>query len=236
MRYFSLFILLTSMTLCLSAEEYTIQLIVAKDKRSIDTVRKMVAPCKVVWHSYVDSKGRNVLTCGKYNSMAAAKKDIALTRKAVPDAFVSTLRVSKKPIVKKVQKNPKVQTIKKTQVVQKIEKVSPAPKPKDKPKVKEVKKVQKITSPKEAPKAQETLSKKEAPAVIEKPKVKKKDEVKIASKTQEVKVVAPKTDETEDTPDMEPEMEEAPLRLINITPDAPIPGQLQKEEEVVEAK
>jgi len=31
-------------------------------------------------------------------------------------------------------------------------------------------------------------------------------------------------------------MEEAPLRLINITPDAPIPGQLQKEEEVVEAK
>jgi hypothetical protein len=206
MRYFSLFMLLTSMTLCLSAEEYTIQLIVAKDKRSIDTVRKMVAPCKVVWHSYVDSKGRNVLTCGRYDSMAAAKKDIALTRKAVPDAFVSTLRVSKKPIVKKVQKNPKVQTIKKTQVVQKIEKVSPAPKPKDKPKVKEVKKVQKITSPKEAP------------------------------KDQEVKVVAPKTDETEDTPAMQPEMEEAPLRLINITPDAPIPGQSQKEEEVVEAK
>ena len=186
----------------------------------------MVPPCKVVWHSYVDSKGRNVLTCGKYNSIAAAKKDIALTRKAVPDAFVSTLRVSKKPIVKKVQNNPKVQTIKKTQVVQKIEKISPAPKPKDKPKVKEVKKVQKITSPKEAPKAQETLSKKEAPAVVEKPKVKKKDEVKIAPKAQEV----------EDNLDMEPEMEEAPLRLINITPDAPIPGQLQKEEEVVEAK
>ncbi len=224
MRYFSLFILLTSMTLCLSAEEYTIQLIVSKDKRSIDTVRKMVAPCKVVWHSYVDSKGRNVLTCGKYNSMAAAKKDIALTRKAVPDAFVSTLRVSKKPIVKKVQKNPKVQTIKKTQVVQKIEKISPAPKPKDKPKVKEVKKVQ------------ETPSKKEAPIVAEKPKIQKSEEVKIAPKAQEIKTVASKTEEAEDTSTMQPEMEEAPLRLINITPDAPIPGQSQKEEEVVEAK
>jgi len=209
MRYFSLFILLTSMTLCLSAEEYTIQLIVAKDQKSIDTVRKMVAPCKVVWHSYVDSKGRNVLTCGRYDSTAAAKKDIALTRKAVPDAFVSTLRVSKKPIVKKEQKNPKVQTIKKTQVAQKIEKVSPAPKPK----VKEVKKVQ------------ETPSKKEAPVVAEKPKVQKSEEVKIAPKAQEIKTVAPKIQEVEDNPDMEPEMEEAPLRLINITPDAPIAGQ-----------
>ena len=224
MRYFSLFILLTSMTLCLSAEEYTIQLIVAKDQKSIDTVRKMVAPCKVVWHSYVDSKGRNVLTCGRYDSMAAAKKDIALTRKAVPDAFVSTLRVSKKPIVKKEQKNPKVQTIKKTQVAQKIEKVSPAPKPKDKPKVKEVKKVQ------------ETPSKKEAPIVAEKPKIQKSEEVKIAPKAQEIKTVAPKTEEAEDTSTMQPEMEEAPLRLINITPDAPIPGQSQKKEEVVEAK
>lgn len=220
MRYFSLFILLTSMTLCLSAEEYTIQLIVAKDQKSIDTVRKMVAPCKVVWHSYVDSKGRNVLTCGRYDSMAAAKKDIALTRKAVPDAFVSTLRVSKKPIVKKEQKNPKVQTIKKTQVAQKIEKVSPAPKPK----VKEVKKVQ------------ETPSKKEAPVVVEKPKVQKSEEVKIVPKTQETKTVAPKTEEAEDASTMQPEMEEAPLRLINITPDAPMAGQTQKEEEVIETK
>jgi hypothetical protein len=220
MRYFSLFILLTSMTLCLSAEEYTIQLIVAKDQKSIDTVRKMVAPCKVVWHSYVDSKGRNVLTCGRYDSMAAAKKDIALTRKAVPDAFVSTLRVSKKPIVKKEQKNPKVQTTKKTQVAQKIEKVSPAPKPK----VKEVKKVQ------------ETSSKKEAPVVAEKPKVQKSEEVKIAPKAQEIKTVAPKTEEAGDASAEQPEMKEAPLRLINITPDAPIAGQSQKEEEVVETK
>lgn len=220
MRYFSLFILLTSMTLCLSAEEYTIQLIVAKDQKSIDTVRKMVAPCKVVWHSYVDSKGRNVLTCGRYDSMAAAKKDITLTRKAVPDAFVSTLRVSKKPIVKKEQKNSEAQTTKKIQTAQKIEKVSPAPKPK----VQEVKKVQ------------ETPSKKEAPVVAEKPKVQKSEEVKIAPKAQEIETVAPKTEEAEDASIMQPEMEEAPLRLINITPDTPIAGQLQKEEEVVETK
>jgi hypothetical protein len=218
MRYFSLFILLTSITLCLSAEEYTIQLIVAKDQKSIDTVRKMVAPCNVVWHSYVDSKGRNVLTCGRYDSMAAAKKDIALTRKAVPDAFVSTLRVSKKPIVKKEQKNLKVQTIKKTQVAQKIEKVSPAPKPK----VKEVKKVQ------------ETPSKKEAPVVVEKSKVQKSEEVKIVPKAQEIKTATPKTEEAEDASTMQPEMEEAPLRLINITSEAPIAGQSQ--EEVVETK
>ncbi|MBN2768350.1 MAG: hypothetical protein JXQ68_04550 [Campylobacterales bacterium] len=221
MRFFSLFTLLTSVTLFLSAEEYTIQLIVAKDQKSIDTVRKTVAPCKVVWHSYVDSKGRNVLTCGRYDSMAAAKKDIALTRKAVPDAFVSTLRVSKKPIVKKEQKSSEVQTTKKTQVAQKIEKVSPTPKPKDKPKVEEVKK------------AQETPSKKEAPVIVEKPKVQKSEEVKNAPKAQEIKTVAPKTEEAENTSTMQSKMEEAPLRLINITPDAPITGQSQKEEEVV---
>ncbi len=227
MRFFSLCILLTGATLFLSAEEYTIQLIVAKNQKSIDAVRKMVAPCKVVWHSYVDSQGRNVLTCGRYDSMAAAKKDIALTRKAVPDAFVSTLRVSKKPIVQKEQKNAEVQTTKKTQVAQKVEKTPIISEPKDKSKIKEVKKVQDTPIIKEMPKVQDTPIKKEVPVIIEKPKVQKIQEVKVAPKTLEMQ---------QDTQTEQPEMEEAPLRLINITPDAPIAGQSQKEEEVVETK
>ncbi len=223
MRYFSLFTLLTSTTFFLSADEYTIQLIVAKNQKSIDTVRKMVAPCKVVWHSYVDSKGRNVLTCGRYDSMAAAKKDIALTRKVVPDAFVSTLRVSKKPILKKEQKSAKVQVIKETLATQKVKKVQ------DAPAIKETQVAKKVE------KASVALEVKDKPKVEEVQKEQKSAEIKESPKVQEIKVV-PKTQEVEDTPAMQPEMEEAPLRLINITPDAPIPGQSQKEEEAVEAK
>ena len=204
MRSFSIFILSISATFCLWANEYTIQLLVAKQQESIDAVRKMVEPCKVEWHSYVNSKGYKVLTCGRYSSMEAAKKDIELTRKAVPDAFVSVLRASEKPSLKKKSKSIKVQTVKKAPIVQKPVAV------------------------KETPKVQEKQDTKEMPKIKEVPVTKE------TSKEKEVQEEKPvqKDQESQDGSTVQPLMEQTPLRLINITSEVPAEEQLQEEEAI----
>jgi hypothetical protein len=202
MRYFPILVLFASATLCIQADQYTIQLIATKQQKSIEVMQQMVPLCKGDHQTHTSSNGYKVLTCGRYDSYADAAKDLPSIRKIVSDAFIRTHNVSKNPILKQEQKSVKTPVVK------------------DKPKTQEMQ----VT-----PKIQETSIKKEAPVVTGKPKAQKIQEPKV----QEIKAATQKTEE-QDVQTEQVEMEETPLRLINITPEASIMGQSQKEEEVVQ--